>query len=125
MARLSRLALTNMGSAVSLYVKSGIASGTAAPVPCHLWDFQPNKIGTPKNGRFGGGFGCHLFSGTSQSLSRYSYYQLLQKHGLFAIICMPLLPLVQGTCHIEEFRMLSHSSTMFLRSSGNQSLAKS
>lgn len=32
-ARLSRLALTNMASAVSLYVKSGIASGTAAPVP--------------------------------------------------------------------------------------------
>ena len=32
-ARLSRLALTNMASAVSLYVKSGIAAGTAAPVP--------------------------------------------------------------------------------------------
>jgi len=31
-ARLSRLALTNMASAVSLYVKSGIASGTPAPV---------------------------------------------------------------------------------------------
>ena len=69
-ARLSRLALTNMGTAVSLYVKSGIASGTAAPVPCrHRPDRDSSnkkQNRTPKNDAglgLGVVFGCHLFFG--------------------------------------------------------------
>ncbi len=51
---------------------------------------------------WGGGFWMSSFFGYFPiTIQVYSYYQLLQKHGLFAIICMPLLPLVKGTCHIE------------------------